>query len=104
MPRLQVGGKALPDGLAIGHRARDGVDAQEVDAAQKKRDDRASKIVSTHQTAQGDIATEVHGAEEIAQGGAADGIHSASPGACEQRAQALTAETDVLTAQDPAGA
>ena len=80
MPRLQVGGKALPDGLAIGHRARDGVDAQEVDAAQKKRDDRASKIVSTHQTAQGDIATEVHGAEEIAGRVAGAPRHLGCPG------------------------
>src|SRR5215813_9783999 len=104
MPWLQVSGEALPDGLAIGHRARDGVNAQEVDATQEKRDDRASKIVPAHQAAQGDIAPVVSSTEEIAQGSTTDGIHSAGPGAFEQRTQALTAETDVLAAQDLAGA
>src|ERR671936_10083 len=100
MARFQISGQALPDRLAIGHRTCDRVDAQEVDATQEKGDDGTSKIVAADQTAQGNVAAIVDRTQEIAQGGASDRIDGAGPGACEQRTQALTGETHLLTAQD----
>src|SRR5215475_5140992 len=100
MRRFQIGGQALPDGLAIGHRTRDRVDAQEVNATQEKWDDSASKIVASDQTAQGNVAAIVDRTQKIAQGGASDRIDGAGPGAFEQRTQALAGETHLLAAQD----
>src|SRR4029434_57369 len=87
MARFQIGGQALPDGLAIGHRAHGRVDAQEVDATQEKRDDGASKIVASNQTAQGNVTAIIDRTQEIAQGGASDRIDGAGPGAFKQRTQ-----------------
>src|SRR5919198_4632248 len=99
MARFQIGGQALPYCLAIGHRTRDRVDTQEVDATQEKGDDGASKIVASDQTAQGNIATIVDRTQEIACGGAADRIDGAGPGACEQRTQAVASEAHLLATQ-----
>src|SRR6266446_9119932 len=100
MARFQIGGQALPDRLAIGHRAHGRVDAQEVNTTQEKGDDGTSKIVAADQTAQGNVAAIVDRTQEIAHGGAADRIDGAGPGAGEQRTQALTGETHLLTTQN----
>src|SRR4029450_10075260 len=103
MTRFQISGQALPDGLAIGHRTRGRVDAQEVNATQEKWDDSAGKIVASNQTAQGNVAAIVDRTQEIAHSGASDRIDGAGPGACEQRTQAITGKTHLLTAQELAG-
>src|SRR4029453_17992538 len=103
MARFQIGGQALPDGLAIGHRAHGRVNAQEVDATQEKWADGASKIVASNQTAQGNVTTIIDRTQEITQGGASDRIDGAGPGAFKQGAQALAGETHLLAAQDLAG-
>src|SRR5713101_55064 len=100
MARFQIGGQALPDRLAIGHRAHGRVDAQEVDATYEKGDDGASKIGASDQTAQGNVAAIVDRTQEIVHGGASDRIDGAGPNAFEQRTQAITGETHLLTAQD----
>src|SRR4029450_2942496 len=103
MTRFQISGQALPDGLAIGHRTRGRVNAQEINATQEKWDDSASKIVASNETAQGNVAAIVDRTQEIAHGGTADRIDGAGPGACEQRTQAITGETHLLAAQDLTG-
>src|SRR5262252_10668169 len=103
MARFQIAGQALPDCLAIGHRAHGRVDTQEVNTTQEKGDDSASKIVASDQTAQGNVAAIVDRTQEIAHGGASDRIDGAGPGAFEQRTQAITGETYLLAAQDLAG-
>src|SRR5947208_2059292 len=100
MARFQISGQALPDRLAIGHRTRDRVNAQEVDATQQKGDDGTGKIVASDETTQGNVAAIVDRTQAIAHGGASDRIDGASPGAFKQRTQALTGETHFLTAQD----
>src|SRR5215467_1065894 len=103
MVRSQISGQALPDCLAISHRTHVRVDAQQVDTTQEIRDDGASKIVASDQAAQGNVAAIVDRTQEIARGSASDRIDGASPGASEQRTQAVTAETHLLTVQDLAG-
>src|SRR5215813_1582982 len=103
MALFQIGGQALPDRLAIGHRTHGRVDAQEVNATQEKRDDGASKIMASNQTAQGNVAAIVDRTQEIAHGGATDRINGTGPGAFEQWTQAITGETHLLAAQDLAG-
>src|SRR5262245_18354639 len=103
MARFQIAGQALPDCLAIGHRAHGRVDTQEVNTTQENGDNGASKIEASDQTAQGNVAAIVDRTQEIAQGGASNGIDGAGPGAFEQRTQAIAAETHLLTAQDLAG-
>src|SRR5919108_5179866 len=103
MARFQISHQTLPDSLAVSHRTRHRVNAQEVNATQEKWDDSASKIVASDQTAQGNVATIVDRAQEIAHGGPSDCIDGAGPGACEQWTQAFTDEAHLLTAQDLAG-
>src|SRR5215510_9349372 len=103
MARFQIGGQALPDGLAIVHRAHGRVDAQEINTTQEKWDDGASKIVASDQTAQGNVTAIIDRTQEIAQSGASNRIDGAGPGTFEQRTQALADETHLLAAQDLAG-
>src|SRR5215470_20297382 len=104
MAWFQIAGQALPDCLAIGHRAHGRVDTQEVNTTQEKGDNGASKIVASDQTAQGNVAAIVDCTQEIAHGSTSDRIDGAGPGAFEQWTQAITAETHLLAAQDLAGA
>lgn len=81
--RFQIRGQALPDILPVGHGARHGVNAQQVDTAEQKWNDRPVKVVAAHQATKRDVTGEIRGPQQITQRRAPDRIHRPGPSGLE---------------------